>query len=250
MRTLAAMGCMGMLVVSIAVACSGDEAKKVRGDDAGAAGLGAAGVDASGGVHQGGGRADPIGGSEGVPVLGGAGAGGATGAGAAAGLGGAGGVLEMNGGAGAAGGLGGAPASDCPAQTGNFTHQCADAVTTWAPAWNGSQARFELQLGALPFPLASGTISYFYNNADTQQCGTVPIQVNANGITAPVSVQFSPIAVRITTFTFTDVCGNTHTYDAAGAPACNDIRGSGTGFNTFALACNTRLDANCPEACN
>jgi len=242
MRTLAVMGCMAMLVVSVAVACSGDEVKKVRGDDGGAAGLGAGGVDASAGVHQGGGRADPVGGGGGVPVSGGAGGGVNV-------AGGVGGTSEVTGGAGAAGGLGGASALDCPAEAGKFTHQCADAVTTWAPIWNGTVRRFELQLGELPFPLASGTISYFVSFADGEECGTVPIQVTANGIVAPVDIPFNPIMARISTFTFLDVCGNTHEYDAAGAPACNDIRGSGTGFGNMTLACNTRLDAICPEAC-
>lgn len=249
MRNLAAFACLGMLVVSVAVACAGDDRVKHL-SDGGAGGLGDGGLGGFDGVGQGGGSSNPAAGGGGAPSLAGGGLGGAPEVNPNGGTGAPSPVEEGGTSSVAGGGGGGSPAVDCPAQTGKFTHQCADAVTTWAPIWNNSLDRFELLHGALPFPLASGTISFFYNNADSQQCDTVPIQVTANGIVAPVTLQFIPIAVRITTFTFTDVCGNTHEYDAAGVPACNDIRGSGTGFGSYVLACNTRLDSNCPEACN
>jgi hypothetical protein len=242
MRKLAAFGCVGLLVVSVAVACSGDEHVRHL-SDGGTAGLGGGGEGGVGAPGHGGGSSNPAAGS----------------GGAGSGLG---GVPEVNGNGGTgapspveeggtpSGGGGGGPALDCPAETGNFTHQCGEVETLWAPQWDNTVQRFELDVSNLPFPIATGTVSFFYANADFQQCGTVDVTVSGDTVTAaPLDIQFAPSNVRISTFSFVDVCGNHHDYDPTGAPDCNDIRGSGTGFGSYALACNTRPDINCPEAC-
>jgi hypothetical protein len=249
MRKLAALACVGMVTVSIAVACAGDDRVKHL-SDGGSAGVGDGGQGGVDGVGQGGGSSNPAEGGGGTAALGGAGRGGV----------GQGGVPEVNGNGGTGapspldeGGMsggGGSPAVDCPAQTGNFTYQCGEVETLWAPQWSNTLDRFELDVSNLPFPIASGTVSFFYSNADTQLCDTVDVDVSGDIVSAPAGNVFSPIAVRITTFSLVDVCGNHHDFDPTGAPACNDLRGSGSGFGDYTLTCSTRLDAICPEACN
>jgi len=139
---------------------------------------------------------------------------------------------------------------DCPAQTGNFTYQCGEVETLWAPQWSNTLDRFELDVSNLPFPIASGTVSYFYADADFAPCGTVDVQVSGDTVTASPGNLFSPVSVRISTFALVDVCGNHHDFDPTGAPACNDLRGSGTGFGSYALACSSRFDSSCPEVCD
>ena len=121
----------------------------------------------------------------------------------------------------------------------------------WAPVWVSVPGRFEFDVSSLPFPIASGTVSYFVNNADFQECGTVDVQVSGDEVYAPITitnVKLTPTDVRISTFALVDVCGNRHDFDPRGAPACHDLRGE-VGFGTTALACSTRLDGMCPEAC-
>lgn len=132
-----------------------------------------------------------------------------------------------------------------------MNYACTEVQANWAPAWNSLQSRFELDVSSLPFPIASGTVSYFVNNADFQECGTVDVQVSGDAVYAPVTIQnvkLSPTDAKISMFTLIDVCGNHRDFDPRGAPACNDLRAS-VGFGTTALACNTRLDGTCPAAC-
>lgn len=89
----------------------------------------------------------------------------------------------------------------------------------WAPVWNTLQARFELNVSSLPFPIASGTVSYFVNNADFQECGTVDVQVSGGMVFAPVTINnlsLVPTNVRISTFSLMDVCGNRRDFCSAG----------------------------------
>lgn len=245
MRTFALLGCVGMVVTSIVVACAGDDAKHVRNGDGGGAGRGEGGA---AGVGHGGGEANP--------TQGGAGAGAVTGgAGAVTGGGGAGGAHEPSGeggtGAPAPGSDGGSGGAITCEREVDQNYACTEVETAWAPVWNSLQARFELDVTSLPFPIASGTLSYFVNNADFQECGTVDVQVNGNLVYAPITitnVKLSPTNARITTFSLIDVCGNHRDFDPRGVPNCNDLRGSGN-FENWALTCNTRAAAICPEVC-
>ncbi len=139
---------------------------------------------------------------------------------------------------------------DCPAQTGNFTYQCGEVETLWAPQWSNTLDRFELDVSNLPFPIASGTVSYFYADADFAPCGTVNVQVSGDTVTASPGNLFSPVSVRISTFALVDVCGNHHDFDPTGVPDCNDLRASGTGFGSYTLACSSRPDSSCPQVCD
>lgn len=131
----------------------------------------------------------------------------------------------------------------------NYT--CAQVEADWAPVWNTLPGRFELDVSSLPFPIESGTVSYFVNNADFQECGTVDVQVSGNKVYAPVTIEnlnLVPTNVRLSTFSLVDVCGNHRDFDPRGVPNCSDLRGSGN-FGSWVLACNTRAAATCPEAC-
>ena len=170
--------------------------------------------------------------------------------GGVAGSSGDGGMSTALGGAGAGGG-GGGGAVVCEREV-DTNYQCTDVEANWAPAWNSLQSRFELDVSSLPFPIASGTVSYFVNNADFQECGTVDVQVSGDTVYAPVTianVKLTPVGARISTFALMDVCGNRRDFDPRGAPACHDLRGE-VGFGTTALACSTRLDGTCPEVCD
>ncbi|HEX2874367.1 MAG TPA: hypothetical protein VHP33_24100 [Polyangiaceae bacterium] len=244
MRTFAALGLVGVVVASIVVACAGDDAKHVRDGDGGGAGRGDGGV---AGLGQGAG--------ENEPTLGGAGAGAAGGGAGAATSGGAGGATGTSGegGMGAAapgsdGGAGGAIACEREVDQ-NYT--CAQVEADWAPVWNTLQSRFEFDVSSLPFPIANGTVSYFVNNADFTECGTVDVTVSGSMVYAPVTitnVKLSPTDVRVSMFSLNDVCGNHRDFDPRGVPNCNDLRGSGN-FGSWALTCSTRFDATCPEVC-
>lgn len=244
MRTLAVLGCAGLLTISIVVACAGDDAKHVRNGEGGSAGRGDGGA---AGLGQGAG--------ENEPSL----AGGGAGAGAASGGAGAvtsGGVPGSSGDGGmSAAALGGAGAGGgaavvCEREV-DMNYQCATVAADWAPVWNSVPGRFELDVSSLPFPIESGTVSYFVNNDDFQECGTVDVQVIGDTVYAPVTIaniNLTPTDVRISTFALMDVCGNRRDFDPRGAPACNDLRAE-VGFGTSALACSTRLDGTCPEVC-
>jgi len=241
MRSFAALGCAGLVVVSIVVACAGDDAKHVRAGDGGGAGRDEGGA---AGLGHGGGKGDPM--------LGGAGA---TTGGARVGGGGMGGVPEISGegGTGAPapgsdGGAGGAVACEREVDQ-NYT--CVEVEADWAPVWNTLQRRFELNVSSLPFPIARGTVSYFVNNADFQECGAVEVQVTGDFVYAPVTINnvgLTPTNARISTFSLVDVCGNHRDFAPQGAPQCNDLRGDGFS-GSWPLTCNTRSDANCPAAC-
>lgn len=247
MRNLALVASLSMLVAGVAVACAGDDRVKhlSAGGSAGVGDSDAGGVD---GVGQGGGSSNPAaGGGGGALHLSGGGLGGAP-------------EVNGNGGTGAPSpveeggtpgvGGGGAPAVDCPAQRGDFTYQCGEVEALWAPTWSNTRGRFELDVSNLPFQVESGTVSFFIATADFQECGTVPVVVTGNTVSAaPAGNVFSPVNVRITNFALLDVCGNHHDYDPTGAPNCNDIRGSGNGFADYALTCNARVAATCPEVC-
>ena len=131
----------------------------------------------------------------------------------------------------------------------NYT--CAQVEADWAPVWNTLPGRFELNVSSLPFPIASGTVSYFVNNDDFTECGTVEVQVSGDMVYAPITianVKLVPTDIRLSTFSLVDVCGNHRDFDPRGVPNCSDLRGSGN-FGSWALACNTRAAATCPEAC-
>jgi hypothetical protein len=241
MRTFAALGLAGMVVTSIVVACAGDDAKHVRNGEGGGAGQaegGAAGLGQGAGVS---------GGAGGIAATGGAGA--------AASDGGLGGVLEVGGNGGAAasapvdGGAGGMSPIQCDRVDTNYT--CAQVEADWAPVWNTVPGRFELDVSSLPFPIESGTVSYFVNNADFQECGTVDVQVSGDTVYAPITianVKLVPTNIRLTTFSLVDACGNRRDFDPRGAPNCSDLRGSGN-FGSWVLACNTGVAGICPEVC-
>jgi len=245
MRNLAVFACLGLLVVSVAVACSGDDRVKHL-SDGGSGGLGDGGLGGADGVGHGGGSSNPAAGSGGAPQLA---AGGLGGAPEVSGNGGTGAPSPVEDG-GTSGVGGGGAAVDCPAQRGDFTYQCGEVEALWSPAWSNALGRFELDVSNLPFAIESGTVSFFIATADFQECGTVPVVVSGNTVSAaPAGNLFSPVNVRITNFALVDVCGNHHDYDPAGAPNCNDIRGSGNGFADYALTCNARVAATCPELC-
>jgi hypothetical protein len=248
MRMLAAIACLGMLVVSVAVACGSDDGVKHL-SDGGSAGVGDGGLGGADGVGQGGGSSNPAAGGGGAPQLGGDGLGGAP---EVNGNGGTGAPSPLEEGGTFSVGGGGSPAVDCPAQRQDSFHPCGEVQAGWAPLWNDSLGRFELDVSTLPFAIASGTISYFYSNADFQSCGTAAVDVSGAIVSAaPTNLQFSPIAMRITTFSLVDVCGNHRDYSAGGVESsCTDLRATGDGFGNEALACSSRVDTNCPEACN
>ena len=167
--------------------------------------------------------------------------------------GGAGGVPGSSGDGGttaAPGGAGAGGAAACE-RTVDTNYQCTQVEADWAPVWVSVPGRFEFDMSSLPFPIASGTVSYFVNNDDFQECGTVDVQVSGDTVYAPVTIQnlsLTPTDVRVSTFAFVDVCGNRHDFDPRGAPECHDLRGE-VGFGTSALACSTLRPSTCPEAC-
>jgi hypothetical protein len=184
------------------------------------------------GAGQGGTPAAPEGGVGGEPAAPVGGHGGAT-------QGGAGGVAE--------GGAGGAGGVDCPLLPGAFSYSCGEVSELWAPVYGTADKTFHLDVSSLPFPIASGTVSYFFNVDAAESCGIAPVVVAGDDVSAVVDTSMNETAVRIVDFTLTDVCGSTHRYDPIGAPQCNDLQGSGPA-GTWDLECAIRFGA-CPDLC-
>jgi hypothetical protein len=239
MRQFGVVCCVLLVGFSAAAACSGDEKAKHVISAAGSAGAGLGGD----GISQGAGTGQPAG-AGGALVEPAGGAGGAAPV-ATAGAGMSAGGAEPMTPAGGAGGAGGAPAIDCPAEMGNFTHNCGEVAALWSPVWNDTLHRFELDVSSLPFPIASGTVSYFYD-AEASSCGTVAVQVSGDIVSASPEDQAPALGVRISTFSLVDVCGNHHDYDPIGN-VCSELKGSGNA-SVWPLVCNVRAGA-CPEVC-
>jgi len=243
-----------VLAFGFAAACGSDDSVKRVGEPGGAGGEpGAAGA---GPVSLAGGSSNPMAGqgSGAQPAAGQGGAGPSENTAGAAGLAaagqsaaGAGGELTLPQ-AGAAG-AGGSSGLSCPNEIGTFSYQCAEVAEFWSPVWNPEEARFELDPSNLPFPIASGTATYFYSGVDGQFCGNVQVVVEGNLVTVPVAPGPAPVSVRLTNFKLVDVCGDAINYDAVGAPACFDLRSTVSDGPT-PLDCNSTLTATCPAACD
>ena len=104
-----------------------------------------------------------------------------------------------------------------------------------------------VHLDDLSLPIASGTLSYFYSNADFQECGTANVTGVGKTAVASVAMQFSPTNVRVTAFELIDVCGNRYEFDQTGV-ACNELQAADS-FGTWDLACQP-APGICPEGCN
>jgi hypothetical protein len=230
-------GAAGLTFAVFAACGSDDTAKKVEGEDAGAAGMEAGG---NGPQQSGGSTNQPSAGQGGAPVVM---AGGAAGEAAlpegGTGEGGAGGVAEM-------GGAGGA--LDCPAVPGAFTYSCGELRDLWNPTYDTAVRTFHFDTSALPFPIQEGLIEYFqYNEQGAQFCGSLMTQTAGSDVSAAITNALEIVRVRITAFTLLDVCGSSHTYDPLGAPECNDLEASGES-GSLNLGCMIRLGA-CPDNC-
>jgi hypothetical protein len=154
-------------------------------------------------------------------------------------LGGAGGAGE--------GGGGGVP-FDCPAEPGTIQYSCGELTALGAPAFNLGTGAFVVNLASLTVPLASGSVSYFYSGADSQQCGaTTVVQSSGSDVTALVPLEFPPSFVRIADFDFVDVCGSHHVYEPIGV-ICNELTGS-AGSGSISLNCAQSPGPGCPAQC-
>jgi hypothetical protein len=245
MKKLGVVCSAAILVAAAVVSCAGDDkAKSDRDADAGAGGGGAGDVTGAGGSNQPtageGGAGFATAGNAGAPASSGDAGAGQAGAG---GEGGEGGVAM-----GAAGGEGGGPTLDCPAQPGNFPNSCAIIVADWTPTFDSASGDFVLHLDSLPFPIASGTLSYFYNQGDAQQCGTADVVGVGTTAVANVQLQFAPSVARISAIDLVDVCGSHYVFDQIGLPPCNEINGTGEP-GTWAMTCDSFFSSTCPQVC-
>jgi hypothetical protein len=242
MKKLGAVCSAAILVAAAVVSCAGDDkSKSDRDADAGAGGGGAGDVTGAGGSSQPtageGGAGIATAGNAGAPASAGdAGAG-------QAGAGGEGGVAT-----GATGGEGGGPTLDCPAQPGNFPSSCAIIVADWTPTFDSASGDFVLHLDSLPFPIATGTLSYFYNQGDAQQCGTADVVGVGTTAVANVQLEFAPSVARISAIDLVDVCGSHYVFDPIGLPPCNEINGTGEP-GTWAMTCDSFFSSACPQVC-
>jgi hypothetical protein len=139
----------------------------------------------------------------------------------------------------------GGDANPCAGKAPVVVHSCASVRASWAPAYDPTQKRIELDVSALPVNVVSAQVIYYHSDGQAHGCGLASIMLEGKRVLATLQGDVAPTMVGISRLSLTDECGTRHDFELGSASACNALQWS---QSSGAWACTTRTGA-CVDQC-